>query len=48
MEHKYCQKLYPMEVKLMESIVYKQPVWYKRHLTDEEDRNNIRRISLKR
>ena len=30
-----ARKLYPMEVKRMESIVYKQPVWYKRHLTDE-------------
>ena len=28
-----ARKKYPMEVKPMESVVYKQPVWYKRHLS---------------
>ena len=27
------RKIYPMEVKPMESVVYKQPVWYKRYLS---------------
>ena len=29
-----------MEVKPMESVVYKQPVWYKRHLSHEEKTRN--------
>ena len=31
-----ARKIYPMEVKPMESVVYKQPVWYKRHLSKKE------------
>ena len=30
-----ARKLYPLKVKPMESVVYKQPVWYKIHLTKE-------------
>jgi putative transposase len=31
-----ARKIYPMEVKPMESVVYKQPVWYKRHLSKKK------------
>ena len=30
-----ARKKYPMEVKPIVSVVYKQPVWYKRSLSDE-------------
>lgn len=44
-----ARKIYPMEVKPMESVVYKQPVWYKRHLLKKKGKKpNILRISLKR
>ena len=37
MEHKILlRKIYPMEVNPIDSVVYKQPVWYKVHLTDEK------------
>ncbi len=31
-----ARKIYQMEVRAMESVVYKQPVWYKRHLSKKK------------
>ena len=31
-----ARKIYPMEVKPIDSVVYKQPVWYKRYLSKKK------------